>query len=135
MKGTIDRDGYRYFLFNRKGEPKRRISEQRLVWERVNGPIPSGMDIHHRDGNKLNNAINNLELIDRRKHVQMHRREIVGGYELRNNIWHKPCRECLEILPLDNFYSKSNSKHCWCKPCYNKKVVERKHRRLQNVNS
>jgi HNH endonuclease len=137
MKGTIDRDGYRHFWINRKGEPRRRISEQRFVWEQMKGPIPEGMDVHHRDENKLNNEIDNLELVPKPDHARMHRRKR-GNYELRNGVWHKPCRECFAVLPLDAFYdkpsgvAKSSSKHCWCKPCYNKKVVKRRRSRVNS---
>jgi len=33
----------------------------RIVWEKENGAIPDGYFIHHKDGNKQNNNINNLE--------------------------------------------------------------------------
>ena len=34
--------------------------------------IPNGFDIHHIDGNKLNNSIYNLELVNHKKHVSEH---------------------------------------------------------------
>ena len=133
MKGTIQND--------RQGEPTRRISEQRLVWEQNHGPIPDGMIVHHRDEDKLNNALENLELISREAHARMHARARAGGYEIRNGVEHKPCRECKEVLPLTDFYRKpsgktnNDSRHCWCKPCYNKKAIERKRRRIANVSA
>jgi hypothetical protein len=136
MQGTVDRDGYRYFYINRKGEPKRRIAEQRLIWEQAYGPIPEGMDVHHRDENKLNNVLDNFELKPRGDHQRMHRRAAAGGYEIRDSFECKPCRECLAVLPLSEFYDKPSgkarnpSKHCWCKSCFNKKAVERRRRRI-----
>ena len=35
----------------------------RAVWERANGPIPGGGVIHHRDHDKTNNGISNLQLL------------------------------------------------------------------------
>ena len=35
----------------------------RLIWEAFNGPIPKGMQINHKDENKLNNCLNNLEMV------------------------------------------------------------------------
>lgn len=128
--GSLDRDGYRMIGVKRFYE-----AEHRIVWKRHNGPIPKGMHVHHKDGDRLNNVIENLELVDGTEHTRMHRQERAGGYEMRGGVWHKPCRECLEVLPLDKFYDKPSgkngnpSKHCWCKRCYNKKVVERRRRR------
>lgn len=45
----------------------------RIIWMVANGcDIPEGYDIHHIDGNKLNNSIYNLELIEHKKHVSEH---------------------------------------------------------------
>lgn len=35
----------------------------RLIWELVHGPIPEGMEVDHRDGNGLNNAVDNLRVV------------------------------------------------------------------------
>ena len=35
----------------------------RLIWEAFNGPIPKGLQINHKDENKLNNCLNNLEVV------------------------------------------------------------------------
>lgn len=44
----------------------------RKKWESVNGEIPHGYDIHHIDGNTLNNEISNLELISKEDHKKAH---------------------------------------------------------------
>lgn len=44
----------------------------RDVWEHHNGPIPAGYDIHHKDGDKANNRIGNLELIDKAEHARLY---------------------------------------------------------------
>jgi len=44
----------------------------RDVWQDANGPIPEGMDIHHRDGNRENNALENLALMDKADHTRLH---------------------------------------------------------------
>ena len=44
----------------------------RDVWEFHHGPIPDGCHIHHKDGNHLNNDIQNLECITRKRHEELH---------------------------------------------------------------
>ena len=44
----------------------------RAVWEHYYGPIPKGYCIHHRDGDKGNNALSNLELLPAGKHSTLH---------------------------------------------------------------
>lgn len=44
----------------------------RLEWEKHNGPIPNGFIIHHKDGNKLNWNIDNLEMLSRAEHIKEH---------------------------------------------------------------
>ena len=44
----------------------------RYVWQHFNGPIPEGYHIHHRDGNKGNNDIENLAVVSHSKHTTYH---------------------------------------------------------------
>lgn len=45
----------------------------RLEWEKYNGEIQKNCVIHHKDGNKLNWDINNLELLTRSEHIKEHK--------------------------------------------------------------
>lgn len=47
----------------------------RTVWEYHHGKIPKGYHVHHKDGNKANNSINNLELMKAHEHESMHGKE------------------------------------------------------------
>lgn len=44
----------------------------RLVWEKNNGKIPKCYVIHHKDENKMNWNLDNLELLNRSKHIRKH---------------------------------------------------------------
>ncbi|MBQ2174478.1 MAG: HNH endonuclease [Alphaproteobacteria bacterium] len=47
--------------------------EHHLVWEKETGcPVPDDCVIHHKDGNKYNNNISNLQLMDGKEHVSLH---------------------------------------------------------------
>lgn len=44
----------------------------RAVWEYHNGSIPKGYHVHHKDGNRCNNDISNLDLLDSTTHLKGH---------------------------------------------------------------
>lgn len=44
----------------------------RLVWTVFNGPVPKGCCIHHKDHNKLNDRLDNLEMMTRSDHSKHH---------------------------------------------------------------
>ena len=62
----------------------------RIVCRREHGPIPAGWDVHHIDGERLNNAPANLIAIPRKIHAEIHKvsrhgiplpsREAIGLY-------------------------------------------------------
>lgn len=45
----------------------------RMIWEHYKGPIPKGHVIHHKNGNKMNNTIENLECMSHAEHCRLHR--------------------------------------------------------------
>lgn len=45
----------------------------RIEWQKHYGDIPNGCVIHHKDENKLNWDINNLEPITRSEHLKKHK--------------------------------------------------------------
>lgn len=49
------------------------IKFHRFIWECANGDIPEGYDIHHKNEDKLNNSISNLELMKRFEHNHLHK--------------------------------------------------------------
>lgn len=52
-----------------------RIRMHKYVWEYYNGKPPKGYDIHHKDHNRFNNDISNLELISEFDHHSNHMKE------------------------------------------------------------
>jgi hypothetical protein len=45
----------------------------RLQWVKYHGEIPNGYVVHHKDGDKTNWDIDNLELISRAEHIMRHK--------------------------------------------------------------
>lgn len=68
-------NGEKYTLRNNgyygKTRGKRTLMH-RDVWEFHNEPIPEGYDIHHRDHNKENNCIDNLECLHKAEHARLY---------------------------------------------------------------
>jgi hypothetical protein len=77
IKRFIDYDGKRFYQ-GKQGywvSGKRYNSPVRLhtyVWEKHNGKTPKGYHVHHIDGNKENNDIENLRLMKPIEHFAMH---------------------------------------------------------------
>jgi len=98
-RGYIIFHGYKYVSI---GNKKRRF-EHRLVMEKYLGRELTRKEIiHHKDGNKLNNELSNLELMTQSKHIKEHiKNNQIGGrisYEKgKRNI---NCEVCLkEVTP------------------------------------
>lgn len=84
IKYKITKKGYKRSTKRIDGKFK---FEHVIVWEAHNGQISEGMQVHHKDGNKLNNDISNLELLTPLEHKRYHE----GCYKI-DNIWYKPCK-------------------------------------------
>ncbi len=60
--------GHKYYENKRLKE----VLAHRWVWQNHHGEDPKGSDIHHKDGNRENNDINNLEKLSRSDHLKEH---------------------------------------------------------------
>lgn len=67
-----DRTGY-YLSSSINGK---RYRLHRYIWEYYNGEIPKGYHIHHKDHNKNNNELSNLELLTEKEHRKRHTEEM-----------------------------------------------------------
>lgn len=91
LSGTAQEfEGKRYYLcgfyFQRKG-----CRLHRKVWERNFGQIPDGFHVHHRDENRTNNSIENLQLLPGSAHISLHAdKESIVSYKARAaaSAWH-----------------------------------------------
>ncbi len=72
ISSTVQKfNGVSYYLcgyyYQRKG---RRL--HRAVWEHHNGEIPEGYHVHHKDGDRSHNSIDNLALMKGHDHLSEH---------------------------------------------------------------
>lgn len=109
--------------------------QHNVVWERHHGPVPTGFDVHHANGDGQDNRIENLSLVSRTEHKRIH-----GGCELREGTWYKPCRVCGGMFPIDaeHFYLSPQGWPLYgrCRRCHIAIVVrDKKMRRLRRAGS
>lgn len=65
--GCFNGGGYRSVLSNKKS-----VLLHRIIWTLVNGAIPDGYVIHHKDEDRTNNRIDNLGILEKGKHHSLH---------------------------------------------------------------
>lgn len=64
-----------YYLCSSKSADGIRKRMHVYVWEYYNGSVPAGYHIHHKDEDKSNNDIHNLELKESTEHRSFHAKE------------------------------------------------------------
>lgn len=95
-RSYVHRDGYRILVMS----DGRQVREHRHVWETAHGPIPRGIEIHHRNGVKTDNRLENLEAVDRMSHAKKH-----SGARMNDaGEWVKPCARCRKVKPVETGY-------------------------------
>lgn len=84
---TINRNGY---VEISSGKNKGML-EHRIVWEKAFGKIPEGYIIHHLNGIKTDNRLENLSLLPRKHHSPM---SIIEPHQKRINELEKQLKIC-----------------------------------------
>jgi hypothetical protein len=77
------------------------VGEHRLVWEEAHGPIHPGYQIHHRNHDRADNRLSNLECVDTVTHKRLH-----VGHRRVGEVWHKTCTKCGIEQPDSDFPTK-----------------------------
>jgi len=124
-KGWINGYGYRMILRDRK-----KILEHRYVMEQHLGrKLTRKEHIHHKNGIKTDNRIENLLIVTNESHKEHHTKK-----------WEKekPCSLCGVVKPLEKFNFRLNSSKSkerkrfydsWCKQCCTDVRREWRHRK------
>jgi hypothetical protein len=95
---------------NRRGYFETSVTQHRLIWTINKGPIPKGYDVHHKDGNRKNNSLENLILKEHKSHSSEHHNTVMV-----EGLRHHLCPNCHKLKPMSDFYKGNVGK---CKQCH-----------------
>ncbi|MEW6095577.1 MAG: HNH endonuclease signature motif containing protein [bacterium] len=117
----------------------RKKYEHRVVWEKNYGKIPQGYEIHHINGKKDDNRIENLEIMLSSEHKSKHSR---FRSEESRKIMQKIAKEMWATGKMDWMKERKGEKHpCWRKlpikeilSLYKKGLSPNKIEKLLNIN-
>ena len=68
LKASLNNSGYLLTNFC-KGSKYTKKLVHRAVWEAFNGPVPDRLEINHKDLDKTNNRLDNLELVTHQQNL------------------------------------------------------------------
>ena len=85
MKKYIRKDGYIRVPISASGER----FEHRVVWEKHNGKIEKGMEIHHINGKREDNRIENLALVTPTENM-LKSNQLGKGFSLTKSVTSRP---------------------------------------------
>lgn len=70
LRPGIDTDGYRQFKLHSAPKPPKQVKVHQIVMAVFIGPPPTGLQINHKDRNKNNNSIANLEYVTLQRNIE-----------------------------------------------------------------
>ena len=69
VKTTVGSDFYIYFTPSKEGKYVHR-PVHRCIWEAFNGPIPGRLEVNHKNLDRADNRLENLELVTHQQNIQ-----------------------------------------------------------------
>ncbi len=126
-----------YWISTDYGKNNPRVRAHQWVWINYHGPIPKGYHVHHRNEDKSDNRIENLELIHKSRHASYHmssaERKLKSALvcdKIRplTKVWHasEEGKTWHKLHALKNKFGKWEDKEYQCKHCANKFTSSKK---------
>ena len=87
LKIYVINSGYHYFrVYSKNLEKPRNYTCHRFVFESIKAfIIPEGLQIHHKNENKIDNRIKNLEMVTPQKNVELSKGKKIICINIENN--------------------------------------------------
>ena len=83
-------NGKEYYLYSKERYFSKGANRlHKVVYESINGKVPKGYQIHHKDHNTWNNNIDNFECVEVNKHLSMHIKERIKNNPEWFKLFHK----------------------------------------------
>ena len=115
---------YKHTSTIEEGKRKLLLAHRVIMEEYLGRELTKDELVHHKDGDTLNNSIENLEVVSRSEHMNMHIpenvRKLREGLDAQNLAY---CHRCLQFLPKDQFHKHKvnwNGLRSVCKKCRQK---------------
>ena len=105
--------GY-YHRYKKIDDKRINFMIHRCVWEYYNGEIPDGYVVHHKDFDKSNNDISNLQLMTQEEHMKIHSKINILTPRKLKKFTCKNCGEEFESINNGhNHFCSSNCQSAW----------------------
>ena len=127
----------RWYSCHRKPGNRRVFSRRRAVhvWEEANGPKSRDIAIHHINGDKTDDRLENLRAMPRHEHELLHGK-LRADHKDIDGTEHRRCQRCQEYRPLSCFsVRKAGTYHGYCQECVKGYLREWRDKNREHINA